>query len=303
MKKVLCVILAALMLLPFAACADDPVNTGDVGATQNMGGDEQGGNSGDELFVWSTMLAGYIEGLTAEGMKQENLVIPASCTQFAGAGSSEKLKTIAFENPDTVLEGSAFVGCTALETVQLPANMDEIPSHLFEKCAALKDVEIPASVTKIKSEAFWMCTSLAQITIPNGVESIGRSAFEGCTALKSVEIPDSVTEIDRKAFRACSALTTVTFGKGLQTVGEAAFTECHALSSVKLPEGVKTLEEYAFAFCDAMQEIYLPASLESINNGAISQSHATNVYVVAGSYADTIFAEFLGVENLNKIAQ
>ena len=102
----------------------------------------------------------------------EKITIPNSVTSgicdvpadvFSWARSS--IKEINFNEEITSIGNSAFGGCTALETI-----------------------EIPNTITSIGNYAFQGCTSLSgKITIPENVESIGNNAFENCNNITEIE--------------------------------------------------------------------------------------------------------------------
>lgn len=87
---------------------------------------------------------------------------------------------------------------------------------VFANCSALTSVEIPANVETIEAAAFKGCTNLTSVTfgrnsnlkiIKGGYdthyEHINYGAFTDCTALKSIEIPASVEIIGVSAFFNC----------------------------------------------------------------------------------------------------
>ena len=81
----------------------------------------------------------------------------------------------------------------------------------FLDCTALTSIEIPASVETIEATAFKGCSSLATVTFEKGsqLKTIGGGyyyhyyygVFSDCTALKSIEIPASVETIEATAFK------------------------------------------------------------------------------------------------------
>ena len=73
----------------------------------------------------------------------------------------------------------------------------------FRGCSALTSINIPSSVTSIGEGAFRDCSSLTSINIPSSVTSIGEYAFRGCSSLTSINIPSSVTSIEVSAFEGC----------------------------------------------------------------------------------------------------
>jgi len=55
-----------------------------------------------------------------------------------------------------------------------------IANSAFDGCAALTSIEIPGSVIRIGWNAFYHCTGLTSIEIPDSVTWIGGGAFSGC---------------------------------------------------------------------------------------------------------------------------
>lgn len=285
LKRISTILLSLCMLFSLVACGDTPANPTDTPT-----------NNG-EYFIWWTDT--IISGLTEEGLKQTDLVIPAKCVEVGGIKSSV-LKNVTFENPDTVISGTGFADCTALVSVELPANLKEVQIFAFHDCTSLKSIVIPDSVTEIEYSAFDGCVSLESVTLGKSVVTIKSSAFEECVSLTEINIPDSVKTIESSAFRKCSSLVSLSLGAGLEKIERSAFRECVSLKKVVIPEGVKILEAYAFAYCDAMEEVYLPKSIEEISSSSIAQTHNFNVYLYEGSYCDQMFDTLMSPHYMNK---
>lgn len=303
MKKFISVIIALALMLSVAAC----VSEGGNGGTANVETNGQMGNIDEpvatgELFIWSQLTEGAIEGLTETGLQATNIEFPANCKKVSGI-RSEKLVKVSFANADTELSSDAFSGCTALKQIELPTNLQEIPKRAFNDCVSLEVIVIPAGVSKIGTDCFWSCKSLTEIVLPDGLEIINRSAFKECVGLRAVQIPGNVAEIGEDAFRECTGLKEVIFSNGVELIGDGAFEKCVALEKVELKEGTKTLGAKAFAFCDSIKEIHLPASLESVENDSIVQTHGVDVYVKAGSYMDQRLESMSESDYYNKIAE
>lgn len=77
------------------------------------------------------------------------------------------------------------------DTVILDADIEHIPSDMFEYCENLKYVKLPDRLLKIGDEVFDGCASLESINIPAGVREIGSSCFCGCP-IKNFKLPDSL---------------------------------------------------------------------------------------------------------------
>ena len=163
-----------------------------------------------------------------------DLVIPAGITSIGkqAFNGCTSLKTLTFENTasisladDTAATGGVFAGCTALETVNLGANISTIGEKAFSGCTSLQTVNIAtenSKLTKIGKQAFYKCPALTSITIPNTVTSIGVQAFAN-----TADVPGS--------------LTSITFEKGgsALTLDKQVFEYQASLTKVDLPAGVK----------------------------------------------------------------
>lgn len=95
---------------------------------------------------------------------------------------------------------SAFIGCTALKSVQFEAPIESIGDGAFLECTELGEVELPASIISIGTAAFLGCAKWETVKLGNSVVSIGENAFALCKNLKSVTIPSSVQTIGAHAF-------------------------------------------------------------------------------------------------------
>ena len=289
MRKFLCIVCLVLMCFGVVACGkkdstDNKVGGESQSAVNSVGNTQTDkAESNESYFQWDGT---KIIGCTESGLKQTNLVIPAKCTAIRGLQGNTSVKSLSFENPDTVIMGVAFKGCTALEKVELPSNLKKFEMQAFMDCTSLKQIVIPDSVVEMESNVFAGCTSLESAHIGAGLQTITGSTFEMCKSLKSITIPDGITTIGAYAFNKCEALESITFGKGVKTIEKYAFEECDSLKEVRIPEGVTTIGTEAFFNCKLMENVYIPSSVTSIGTYGFIQVHDYNVYVVKGSYAE-----------------
>ena len=173
----------------------------------------------------------------------EHLILPKTLTTIGKEMFyRSKLKSVVIPASVETIEAAAFMGCSSLATVTFEKGSQlktigggyssYYPNYYgaFLDCTALTSIEIPASVETIEAAAFMRCSKLATVTFEKGsqLKTIGGDyssyyygVFSDCTALKSIEIPASVETIEATAFKGCSSLATVTFEKGsqLKTIG------------------------------------------------------------------------------------
>lgn len=79
--------------------------------------------------------------------------------------------------PSLVLPPSVFRGCSALESVRVPGNVEKIGASAFRDCRRLTSVVMESGVTEIAPHAFDGCASLTEITLPRTLAKIGFRAF------------------------------------------------------------------------------------------------------------------------------
>ena len=79
---------------------------------------------------------------------------------------------------------SAFMGCTGLETISIPASVTYL-YYTFEGCTSLKEVVVAegSNLTTIDKHSFYNCSALESINIPDSVTQVGIQAFFQCKAV------------------------------------------------------------------------------------------------------------------------
>ena len=163
--------------------------------------------------------------------------------------------------PVTVIGFEAFYKCVNLTDVQIPDTVTNIVNNAFDSCFSLKNVTMPDSVTSLGSNAFTNCESLESIELSDNITSINWWTFYGCKSLKNITLPVGVTNIDSEAFSGCESLETVVLPDGLVSIAYEAFFNCKSLKSIKIPDSVKKIASRAFNGCTSLAEISVPDDL------------------------------------------
>lgn len=124
---------------------------------------------------------------------------------FKGCESMESVVV-----PKTTVYGGSgtFSGCTSLKNVEF-AEGTGISMNMFSDCTSLETIELPSDIESIPTGAFNGCTSLREIALPDTVERISKDAFNGCTSLESIELPETLKKVEDGAFGECTSLEKI----------------------------------------------------------------------------------------------
>ena len=188
MKKVMAIILTALMLfsvVPLTAYAD---NSGKCGANVSY------------TYNSST------KKLTISGTGAMSNFVESDPGWYDYRGD---IRSIEVGSGVTKIGEYAFSYCNNLSAVSLAQSVTIINDYAFSGCSSLQSITFPAALTKIGIYAFEQCEALKSITIPEGIKAISDYAFQSCTLLESVTFPYTLRNIGLGAFSYCEKLTDV----------------------------------------------------------------------------------------------
>lgn len=96
---------------------------------------------------------------------------------------------------------SAMHGCSTVQGLILPEDVEEIYGQAFAYCSNLESVVFGRFLKGI-STAFEACAKLSSVTFPedSSFESLGSRSFSECSALKTFKLPASIKDIGPGAF-------------------------------------------------------------------------------------------------------
>ena len=162
-----------------------------------------------------------------------------------------------------------------LESITLPATIEEIHEEAFAYDMGLTSFKIPYLVTAIAPSTFLDCRKLEnfyysdsennQVTYNERITYIGDHAFDSCINLKAFNCPspnyegvsaNNALRLGKSCFQKCSSIPRVTFpndnGKegvlrNTITIESFAFADCKNLDSIYFDTNVTTVQDYAFA--------------------------------------------------------
>ena len=188
-----------------------------------------------------------------------------------------KLTHITIPNNITTL--GTFSGCTALETVVLPATLNALPNNCFDGCSSLKTVTLPTGITSIPNYAFRNCTALETLSVPSTTKSVGQYAFSGCIVLTGIDLPLGLQTIGNYAFQNCQAISSIDFPASLTSIGQYAYSGCISLTSIAIEDSA-TVGAYAFKSCSAMTAARIGTNV-SLGSSAFSNCTALTSVIMS----------------------
>ncbi len=231
-KKIIALVLAALMLSALVACSgkqdtitDDPViNIG----VQLMTYTDENGDAFTYEYITSTSVA-----ITAFSGNDEphTVTVPAKIDAYDVTAIAEQ----------------AFYACSNISSLTLPEGLTTIGAYAFANCEVLTEVSLPKTLETVEKGAFYGCDTLPAMDFTQtALSSIGNNAFADSPALASVSFPASLKTVGDLAFLNCTALTAITLPEGVESVGDQAFYNCTAAESLTLPASLTQIGDFAF---------------------------------------------------------
>lgn len=276
MKKLLFVLLAALLLVTLTACAGETEDDGN--AFDDYRDDDV------EITEWTDNAKNtfYFEAVDSESIT----ITGFSSTNY----QPHAVKLPAFIDGRKVVSISdeAFANCASIAALSFPTAADfrgSVPAFTlgdsaFRGCVALKSISIPAYVVSVGESVFYGCESMATVTLEAGcvLPEIPKNAFGACSALTSISIPACVESIGESAFFECTSLAEASIADGVKKIGKQAFQSCTALKRVDAPASLTEVGDYAFAACDAIEVASVPTWIVE----TLTKTNLVSVTLVAG---------------------
>lgn len=95
---------------------------------------------------------------------------------------------------------------------QLPSTLIKIPDKCFKGCTSLEQIKFPKDIETIGESAFEGCDHLEQFgyEVGSNITLIKRHAFKGCSKLIKIGFPSNIT-IESNAFQSCTFVYCLVF--------------------------------------------------------------------------------------------
>jgi len=212
------------------------------------------------------------------------------------------LKTVIIETKEDISIGdSAFLNCSGLTSVSIPASLTSIAESAFYGCSSLTSINVKDNNERYYSRNGILYEKgtpqialgsdgipifpLTLIMAPQGISGSVSISTVTITTSKTITITNNnnttttttdkknykITSIDKLAFYGCKALTSVTIPPdNIDSIGESAFSGCSSLYSITIPF-VGDKNDYSTPFGHIFgaasyedQNQFLPSSLKTV---------------------------------------
>ena len=219
----------------------------------------------------------------------------------------------------TTVQGSAFLSCTDIKKLIVPANIKYIQSGAFENCVNMNKLVLAEGEDRLdaESDAFKNCgiekvtigrnlkvsifvrnAILAKVLFGSNIKNIPDDAFYGCSNLSSVDL-SNVESIGKGAF-ASTKLENVEIPAQLSYLGTSVFSDCTSLTRVSIKANITSIPNGCFQGCSSLSSVEYPASVTVIGESAFSGCGFTS-FKLNGNVTEIQREAFSSCKNLENM--
>ncbi len=239
--------------------------------------------NGDDLRTLRHMAGRGIDGSATNGRLADIDISGARIV--AGGGVYDAARY----SEDDVVGVGLFAACSNLKNIKLPMDVVRIEKDAFLNCSSLRSIVIPATVSSIVPSAG--CTSLEKISVSGANTAYtSRDGVLLSGDAKSIlwfpmgkrgdyALPATVTAVGPYAFRDCS-IGKFVFPAGLTKIGECAFYNSK-VKEVVLPSTLKMLPTGVFQKCADLKTVRLGDDVELLSDYVFDGCPLTDLYITA----------------------
>lgn len=239
--------------------------------------------NGDDLRTLRHMAGRGIDGSATNGRLAD--IDMSGARIVAGGGVYDAARY----SEDNVVGVGLFAACSNLKNIKLPMDVVRIEKDAFLNCSSLRSIVIPATVSSIVPSAG--CTSLEEISVSGA--NTAYTSSDGVLLsgdAKSIlwfpmgkrgdyALPATVTAVGPYAFRECS-IEKFVFPAGLTKIGECAFYNSK-VKEVVLPSTLKLLPTGVFQKCANLKTVRLGNDVELLSDYVFDGCPLTDLYITA----------------------
>ncbi len=253
------------------------------------------------------------------------ITLPSCSVSYYAFSHCDKLNRVVIDG-NISLDSNAFIGCTALNSVTVTANVDKLSygilNNIGNASGGITEIlfEGPNEFTYSGNDYTVGDLTLAQneYSVDSNGEltiliSILYSDYCGYNAIWELysngllKIKGS-GDIDDCSYRGGapwnqykSLVKEVVVEEGITSIGDYAFYNCTNLSKATIAEGVTSIGNSAFYGCSSLSEIIIPESVTSIGSGVFSDCSSLSAVTIPEGVTSIGNSAFYGCSSLSEI--
>ena len=222
-----------------------------------------------DCFSYDGCLYRGTELLYCPGGREGEVVLPSFCSRigrfaFRKCGKVTRIDLSGMAE-GSVIEDYAFMDCTGLASVTLPAAVKRISASAFSGCSGLKDIYVENSRMEVEdAEEYGALFEGAENALLHA--AAGSTAEELCGSVGGTRL-------------------SLAFGADSREIAPYAYSGREDLAEVAISEGAESIREYAFGDCCALERAWLPESVRYLGEGAFAGCGRLTLMVYKGSHA------------------
>ncbi|MBR2414034.1 MAG: leucine-rich repeat domain-containing protein [Clostridia bacterium] len=238
-KKSLCIVLTALMLLtaaPLAGFVGMEFSSSDFVLPADATSVVDGGTTADGL-TWTVYDDGELV-ISGEGEMQDYF--------------TDEIDELLSEEELTVSEPDETESVNLNDFYHDPAPWSAYRDEIVT-------ITVENGITEIGRQAFYLLYKADTVSLPESLVCIGAGAFSCMLSLEEISIPENVKEINFGAFSGCVCLKKLNIPEGLEIIGDSVFSLCLSLKEIVLPENAEGIISVDFfAGCYDLEKLIIP---------------------------------------------
>ncbi|MCD8019852.1 MAG: leucine-rich repeat domain-containing protein [Clostridiales bacterium] len=237
----------------------------------------------------------------------------------------ESIITAVVEEGVTTISQYAFLSCSNMTDLTIPASVTSIGDYILRKCTSISVITVSSSnqyycsednVLFDKSQSTLIVSAAdktGSYTVPSTVESISNRAFENCGDLEELIIQKNVTSIGKRVFTNCLSLKSIIVSSDNESycsVDGVLYSKDKtsliaypkALSgSYTIPSGVTKIENWAFVNCTKLTGITIGENVTKIGLASFARCTALTSITIPDSVMTIGAVSFAGCLNLSDV--
>ena len=214
----------------------------------------------------------------------ETVYFNANCTtspntpMISDCGNFENPRMAVYLGENVTTVPAHFIRNCAITEFVYPEGVQNIQKYSLVNCDALETVVIPASVQQLGYQTIGQCDGLKRLEY--NARSITHDVYDyafydsGDQAGMELCFGDTVQVLPLYFMQDCT-IRSLTFPAGVSTIPQRAFYKCTQLNSLTIPENIKQIDKEAFEGSTGLREIYFRAvDMNDLNGGNGVFAHA-----------------------------